>query len=104
MHAEAFAFVQWVASKMGPRHSVLEIGSRNVNGTIRPLFNGSTRYLGIDMLPGFDVDVVANGATYQPSHPVDTVISCEVLEHTPEAPKIVGHALEVLEPGGVLIV
>ncbi len=40
------------------RKSVLEIGSLNINGSIRPFFEQCT-YVGVDLGEGADVDVVA---------------------------------------------
>lgn len=103
MHTEAYRFVQMVAESLGPRESVVEIGSRNVNGTIRPLFTG-VPYIGIDAVPGVGVDVVANGATFALRRPIDTVVCCEVLEHTDEAEAIVANALGILQPLGSLLI
>jgi hypothetical protein len=38
--------------------AVLEIGSRNVNGSVRDLFTGATLYHGIDIAAGAGVDEV----------------------------------------------
>ena len=103
MHAEAYAFVEDIAKRIGRRQSVIEIGSRNINGTVRPLFNGA-QYTGIDPVPGFGVDLIADGASYQPPAKVDTVICCEVLEHTAQAEQIVANALRMLQPDGMLLI
>jgi hypothetical protein len=103
MHAAAYRFVERVAPDCGQAGTALEIGSRNINGTVRTLFP-DFNYLGIDVVHGEDVDVVADGATYTPPHPVNLVLCCEVLEHTPEAQAIVAHALDLLPPGGHLVV
>jgi hypothetical protein len=106
MHVEAWQFVAWSVAWLERQgrapQRVLEIGSRNINGSVRALFR--CPYVGIDVEPGPLVDVVADGASYQPELPVDTVVCCEVLEHAPAAAAIVGHALELLPPGGILIV
>lgn len=61
---------------------ILEIGSRNVNGSVRKFFNGCD-YWGIDLDKGPDVDEVTNGAFYSAaSNNYDMVISTEMLEHT----------------------
>jgi hypothetical protein len=103
MHAEAYRFVQLALGSLTPRRSVLEIGSRHINGTVRGLFNGAD-YLGIDVVPGHCVDRVADGATFTPERPIDTVVCCEVLEHTDAAEAIVGHGLNLLQPDGILLV
>jgi SAM-dependent methyltransferase len=105
MHAAAFAYVQAESAWLQTAERVLEIGSRNINGTIRPLFPHATHYIGIDIAPGPDVDLVANGATYVPEADCDVVVCCEVLEHTPEAEAIVVNAvLRCLKPGGMCII
>ena len=103
MHAEAFAFVQTVVTAHGVPASVVEIGARCINGSIRPLFHGAA-YTGIDIAPGAWVDVVADGATWQPPAPVECVVCCEVLEHAEQAAAICANAAAMLRPGGLFIV
>jgi hypothetical protein len=64
--------------------NVLEIGSLNINGSIRPFFEQCT-YVGVDLGEGADVDVVAKGEdlTYA-NGTFDVVASCECFEHNPE--------------------
>jgi dTDP-4-amino-4,6-dideoxygalactose transaminase len=45
-----------------------------VNGSIRGLF-GDAAFIGVDIRAGRGVDVVADGATWQPAEPVDCDIS-----------------------------
>jgi len=62
---------------------VLEIGSLNINGSVRSLFEDCD-YLGIDVGMGPGVDLVCEGQTYDaPDNIFDTVISCECFEHNP---------------------
>lgn len=57
MHTEALAFVaEQLRDIRGVVHSVLEIGSRNVNGSPRVLFGPEVEYIGVDHTPGLDVD------------------------------------------------
>lgn len=103
MHDEAFQFVRRALAKIDPPMSVAEIGSRDVCGPrVRDLFPG-TDYVGVDPVAGAGVDVVANGATWQPLSPVDAVVCCEVFEHTPNWPAIVANAFAMLRPGGAAI-
>lgn len=103
MHHAAWRFVERTAAQIGPVDAVLEIGSRNINGSVRGLFEYD-RYLGVDLHAGPGVDLVADGATVEPPHPVDLVVCCEVLEHTDQAEAIVAHALDMLPSGGHLVV
>jgi len=69
-------FFEWV--------SVLEIGSLDINGSIRDYFKNSS-YLGIDLGPGPGVDEIARGENllYE-SRSFDVTISVECFEHNPE--------------------
>lgn len=61
---------------------VLEIGSLNINGTVRQFFNAE-EYIGVDVGEGPGVDVVISGHEYDDKRKFDCVISCECLEHNP---------------------
>lgn len=102
MHSQAFEFIAAKARDLGRVGFVLEIGARNVNGTVRGLFDAE-RYVGIDVAPGPGVDVVASGTDYVPDAPADVIVCCEVLEHTAEAEAICRRAVDNLAPGGVLL-
>ena len=80
MHEEA---AQWVQMWCQNRHfdDVLEIGSRDVNGSVRGLFPNST-YYGIDIVEGPGVDEVADAKDYKPTAQFyDLVLCLEVFEH-----------------------
>lgn len=102
MHESAYSFVERTLADLPPRRSVVEIGSRWVNGGITGLLNGAA-YTGLDLYPGEGVDVVADALTWAPPAPVDTVICCEVLEHAAEPAALCRAAYDWLAPGGVLI-
>jgi hypothetical protein len=103
MHKEAYEFVARVLEGLPPRERVVEIGGRNVNGTVRHLFGGAS-YVSVDTAAGPGVDVVGDGAAYSPPEPPDTVVCCEVLEHAENAAEILANAHRMLTAGGVLIV
>lgn len=77
MHAEAMEFLR----RMTITGPVIEIGSRNVNGSARDAFPGLD-WFGIDSEEGPGVDHVADAAKYWPDRPFRTVLCCEVLEHS----------------------
>jgi hypothetical protein len=69
---EAFAHVR-----------VLEIGSLDINGTVRDFFDAS-EYVGVDVAPGRGVDVVALGEDLDyPDNSFDVAVSAECFEHNP---------------------
>lgn len=103
MHEQAYAFVaRSVAGR--PAGRVLEIGSHDVNGSVRPLFPSAERYHGIDLSPGPGVDEVADAADWEPDGTYDVVVSTEVLEHAPRWRDVLGTAWRALGPGGRLVV
>lgn len=65
--------------------SVVEVGSYDVNGTVRPIIeaHGPTSYLGVDMSEGPGVDLVANVGDLPERFPdgFDVVVTTEMLEH-----------------------
>lgn len=103
MHAQAYDFVaRSVAGRCAQR--VLEIGSHDVNGSVRPLFGSAERYHGIDLAAGPGVDEVADAADWEPDDVYDVVISTEVLEHAPRWRRVLATAWRALAPGGRLVV
>ncbi len=63
--------------------TVLEVGSLDINGSIRSFFN-SCDYIGLDVASGKGVDVVCQGQEYSADNEsFDHVISCEAMEHNP---------------------
>lgn len=108
MHAEAMAFVRDVVSRpdvkaMARRGWVLEFGSLNINGSVRDCFPRA-KYLGVDRVPGPDVDVVADAACYRSMTRYDVVVCCEVLEHTPQINGVCRSAAFNLKSRGFFIV
>lgn len=104
MHGAVKDFIAEMVEEFGPFKDVLEIGSRNVNGTIRQLFGAANLYLGIDNAPGPGVDIVVDAAEMSFVEEFDCVVCCEVLEHTPKWREIIARSAKALRPGGVLLV
>lgn len=102
MHPEAMQYIARTAQRFIPVDSVLDAGGRDVNGSPRLLFPGST-YLVIDLEPGPGVDVVGDARRWRPESPVSLVLSAEVLEHAPDPEALLRAAWECLLPGGRLI-
>lgn len=82
---------------------VLEIGSLNINGTVRDFFT-DCEYIGIDIAEGKHVDVVCEGQNYlAPDNSFDQVISCEVMEHNPYWVDTFKNMIRVCKPGGLVV-
>lgn len=105
MHTQAFFFARRVLADLHVTGHVVEIGSRNINGSVRPLFADAASYTGIDVQDGPGVDLVADGATFVPREAPDLVVCMETLEHTDQADAIVRNAAAMLKkPDGRLLV
>lgn len=82
---------------------VLEIGSFNVNGSVRDLFV-DCEYIGLDILPGDGVDVACEAQKYDAADGYfDTIISCECFEHNPFFIETIENAIRMLKKNGLLI-
>lgn len=106
-HADQFEFIRLVKQHFPTFFegtSVLEIGSLDINGSVRKFFSG-TRYTGVDVGPGPGVDEVGQGQLVgYPSHTFDVVISCECMEHNPFWVETVANMFRMAKPGGLVIV
>jgi len=88
---------------------VLEIGSRDVNGSVRPWVEGlhPADYTGVDIEPGPRVDVVCDATEVVDrfgAESFDIVISTELLEHVRDWRRVVENMKTVLRPGGTLLI
>ena len=101
MHPEAFNYVRPYATDKAV--SVLDIGGRNVNGSPRELFPHADPYRVLDILPGADVDIVADAASWVPDRRYDIVLCLETFEHAPMWRDIVRTAYSALSDGGLFI-
>lgn len=85
-HKEQRDFVEKLKNKYPDyfiNKKVLEIGSLNINGTVRDFFENCS-YLGIDLEAGLDVDLICEGQNYNgPDNDFDVVCSLECFEHNP---------------------
>jgi glycosyltransferase involved in cell wall biosynthesis len=87
--------------------TVLEVGSCDVNGSVRPIIESHhpASYLGVDASAGPRVDRVVDAgdliATFG-FDSFDVVITTEMLEHVADWRRVMGNLAGVLRPGGVL--
>lgn len=83
---------------------LLEVGSLDVNGTIRGLFAG-TNYTGVDLMAGAGVDLVASGHQLDlPAELFDITLSCECFEHNPFWIETFENMCRMTKPGGLIVV
>jgi SAM-dependent methyltransferase len=90
-----------------PRHfrrsDVLEVGSYDVNGSVRKYFSNPGKYVGVDWRPGRGVDVVSFAHEMAFDAPFDVVISASMLEHDRHWEKSLRKMVEFLKEDGILL-
>ena len=105
-HIQQFRFIGFIKQVL-PEYfdskKVLEIGSLNINGSVRQFYSGC-EYTGIDVAAGLDVDIVSNGEDfYEKAGVYDVIISCECMEHNPMYKKTWLNMIRMLKEDGLLI-
>lgn len=99
-------FCNYVKSKF-PNYfnnkKVVDFGSLDINGSNKVIFDHCD-YVGIDIGPGKNVDVVSKAHEYDaPDHTYDVVISTEMFEHDKYLNLSFVNMVRVLKPGGLLL-
>jgi SAM-dependent methyltransferase len=103
VHVQAFDFVAAHVGRLAPA-SVLEIGSLDINGSVRTILDGEdVAYHGLDVVAGPGVDEVGDAASWEAERTYEMVVSTEVLEHAPRWDRIVETAWRAVAPGGRLL-
>ena len=106
MHREQKDFCEWIKRQfpnMFHQKRVLDIGSLDVNGTNRYLFE-ECEYTGLDLGEGKNVDVVCPAHLFLESDGYfDTIISTECFEHDMHFHKSLKNIVRLLRPGGLFL-
>lgn len=108
MHFQVQRFLDEVRDRLpevSASQRVIEFGAFDINGTPRGLFPRATEYVGLDWRPGPGVDAVSLAHEYR-GHPdghFDAVVSTEMLEHDPFWRESVQRMVDLVRPGGCLV-
>jgi SAM-dependent methyltransferase len=82
---------------------VLDIGSLDINGNNQYLFENAG-YIGVDLLPGKNVDFTSKAHELQfPDSSFDVIISTECFEHDPYYELSIINIVRMLKPGGLFL-
>ena len=94
-------FDTYVAKMTAP--TVVEIGSQNVNGSLREVCPAGVRYVGLDFVEGDGVDVVLADPYRIPldAETIDAIVCSSCFEHSEMFWLVFLEALRILKPGGV---
>lgn len=82
---------------------ILDIGSLDINGNNRYLFDEPFNYIGIDIGTGKNVDIVSRGHEFQPKKQFDVVISTECFEHDKFWRSTITNAVNLTKSGGIFL-
>jgi SAM-dependent methyltransferase len=86
------------------RHTkVVEVGSLDINGSVRQFFYEPTLYIGCDVGPGPGVDIVCAGHELPFADKFDVAISCECFEHDKNWQKTFLKMVEMVKDNGIVI-
>jgi len=105
MHESVRSFVMHNTRKLGDDARILDVGSMDVNGTVRDLF-GSRHYTGVDHEEGPGVDLVMSSHELTEMFDAgsfDLVLCLEMLEHDPNPWVTCRQIAAVTAPGGTLV-
>lgn len=87
-----------------PDLRILEVGSYDVNGSIRQFFGGCD-YVGADLTPGPGVDLVCSGHEIDlPDESFHLTISCECFEHNVDWVATLNNMYRMTRAGGMVVV
>lgn len=108
MHESVQNFVRHVlTAKNVAGKRVLEVGSYDVNGSVRPYVEslGPSEYLGVDACDGPRVDRIADCEHLHSAvgGDWDIVITTEMLEHVPDWRACMTQLASVIAPDGLLV-
>lgn len=104
-HPEQANYFKTVRNRFPGRFNnvdVLDVGSLDINGNNRYLFNNYT-YVGVDIGAGRNVDVVSKGHEYNPGKQFDITISSECFEHDEFWPKTLQNMIDLTKTGGLVL-
>ena len=103
-------FIENVEKDEFKNKKVLEVGSKYVNGSVRPLiecFCSPKEYVGVDIEPGKFVDLILPAeklVEYFGSESFDVIIATELLEHVQNWRLVVDNLKGVLKRGGYIYI
>lgn len=105
-HIEQMNFISYVKENF-PNYfnlvKVLDVGSLDINGNNRGFFENYA-YVGIDVSPGENVDVVCQGQHYNAQDGTfDTVLSTECFEHNPYWIGTFANMIRMCKQNGLII-
>ena len=85
------------------KSSVIDVGACDINGTYRDLFPGG-KYVGVDVRPGPNVDVIMGSKEWKALKKADAVISGQSLEHAEYVQGFMAEIYGAVKSGGLVCI
>lgn len=107
-HAEQVEFFTSIYNKNKEHFynkKIIEIGSLDINGSLRSIFVEPSEYIGVDLSPGRGVDYVSKGheVPFEPKS-FDAALSAECFEHDKYWDKTFRKMHELVKPKGFVVI
>jgi len=105
-HYQQLFFIDQIKNKLlkgRDSYNILEIGSFDVNGSVRKIFPNS-KFTGYDLIPGPNVDIVYDGKDIVSNELYDISISSECFEHNPYYKENFHQMISLTKPSGLVII
>lgn len=102
MHTEAENWLRAQSATLKGLECV-DLGGRNVNGSIRDLFEPAS-WTAVDFVDGPGVDIVADIRSWEPHRRWDLVVCTEVLEHVRVPAFVLDTIARCVAPGGTILI
>jgi len=83
---------------------ILDVWSRDINGSNRQFFEWECTYVGIDLHEGKNVDIISRFKDYDFGKQFDIVISSSMLEHDSDRAADIQKMYDLVSPRGILVV
>ncbi len=99
MHASVVTWLRNSLKAIPTPKTLLDIGGRNVNGSIKDLFPGVV-YKALDLHDGPGVDIVADARSWEPTETFDLIVSTGTFEHVQGWERIPIMMFKACRPGG----
>jgi SAM-dependent methyltransferase len=89
--------------EMNDEYKIIEIGSQDVNGSLKPIFPPGLDYLGVDFVEGKGVDIVLEDPYKLPfeNESTDIVLCSSVFEHSEMFWLLFLEIMRILKPHGL---
>lgn len=89
--------------------NVIEIGSMDVNGSLRPLLESfwPKQYVGVDIIKGRGVDIICKAEDLLDKfqkESFDVLISTELLEHVRDWKRTISNFKNIVKTGGIIMI